>query len=75
MKSKEQWVWEQVIDTNRGQCVRINNPNDDGLPISVTMPANMVFLADVVLREMCHRGSTSPELRLYVGRGGTGHAM
>jgi hypothetical protein len=75
MNSKEQWVKEQIIDTNRGQGTRINNPNDDGLPIAVNIPGNMVYLADLVLREMCYRGNQSPELRIYLGEGGTGAVM
>ena len=75
MKNKEQWVCDQTIDTNRGQSVRIHNPNSDGLPITTSIPANMIFLADIVLREMCYRGATSPQLRLYLGKGGTGATM
>ena len=75
MQSKEQWVCGQIVDTNRGQSVRINNPNEDGLPISTSIPANMIFLADIVLREMCYRGETSPELRIYLGKGGTGEVV
>jgi hypothetical protein len=63
------------INVNRGECVSINNPNSDGLPLSITIPSGMVFLVDVVLREMCHRGNTSPELRIYLVKGGTGATM
>ena len=72
MDSKEQWVCEQIIDANRGQSIRIHNPNDCGLPVTTNIPANMIFLADVVLREMCYRGETSPELRLYLFKDGNG---
>ena len=77
MKSQMQdsEVLELVVAAHRGQCVRIKNPNSDGLPVSIAMPANMIFLTDIVLREMCHRGTTSPELRIYHVKGGTGGAM
>ena len=75
MTSKEDWVGIRVVDADRRESVRISNPNDDGLPIATTIPANMILLADTILREMCHRGNTSPELRIYHVKGGTGKAM
>jgi hypothetical protein len=73
--SKENWACEQAVDANRGQSVCISNPNEVGLPIATSIPANMIFLADIVLREMCYRGATSPQLRIYFGKGGTGATM
>jgi hypothetical protein len=75
MKNEQQIEVIKVNDVNRGECVRINNPNSDGLPLLITIPSGMVFLIDVVLREMCHRGNTSPELRIYHVKGGTGQCM
>lgn len=75
MKNQEQWVGIGVVDADRRESVRISNPNDDGLPIATTIPANMILLADTILREMCYRGKTSPELTLRYGKGGTGAAM
>jgi hypothetical protein len=68
---KEIWVCEKSVEVDRGSGLRINNPNSDGLPIAINIPANMIFLTDVILREMCYRGETSPELKLYLFIGGT----
>jgi hypothetical protein len=75
MKSKEQWVCNQIIDANRGQSLRIHNPNDAGLPIATNIPVDMIFAADILLRVMCYRGETSPQLRIYLSKGGDGGAM
>jgi len=75
MNTKEQWAAEQIIDTNRGQTVRIHNPNDVGLPIATNIPVDMIFAADILLRVMCYRGETSPQLRIYLGKTETGETM
>lgn len=66
---------KEPVDVKRTDDVCIANPNEDGLPIAVSIPANMILMADMVLREACYRGKTSPEIRIYVGEGGTGAAM
>jgi hypothetical protein len=69
--SVERWPTELGCVVKRDQSVRILNPNDDGLPVAINIPADMIFLTDVILREMCYRGETSPELKLYLFVGGT----
>jgi hypothetical protein len=75
MNTKEQWAAEQIIDTNRGQAVRIHNPNDVGLPIATNIPVDMIFAADILLRVMCYRNETSPQLRIYLGKAEAGETM
>ena len=75
MKSKEQLVCEQIVDARRGQSIRIYNPNEIGLPQTVSIPVDMVFAADMVFRVMCYRGKTSPQLRIYLSKSGSGSTV
>ena len=71
----EKWPTDVLCDVNRGQMVRIHNPNDAGLPIATNILVDMVFAADILFRVMCYRGETSPELRIYLSKTGTGGTM
>lgn len=47
----ETWVSRPIVDVKRDYTVCITNPNEDGLPIAVNIPAEMILMADMVLRE------------------------
>jgi hypothetical protein len=74
-KTQEQWLCDKIVEVDRGQTVRVHNPNDVGLPIATNIPVDMIFAADVLLRVMCYRGETSPQLRIYLGKTETGETM
>jgi hypothetical protein len=65
----------RIIECGRSDSVKIHNPNDQGNPLSVQMPAELAFSADTVFREMCMRGETSPDLSVRRTVGGMGHTM
>jgi len=64
-----------VVECGRSDSVKIHNPNNSGHPLSLQIPADLVYAADVVFREMCYRGETSPELVVRRIVGGTGATM
>jgi hypothetical protein len=35
----------------------------------------MIFAADILLRVMCYRGETSPQMRIYLGKTEAGETM
>ena len=74
-KTQEQWLCDKIVEVDRCQTVRIHNPNDVGLPIATNIPVDMIFAADILLRVMCYRGETSPQLRIYFGKTETGETM
>jgi hypothetical protein len=65
----------RIVECGRSDSVKIHNPNDQGNPLSVQIPADLLYSADAVFREMCHRGETSPELIVKRTVGGTGVTM
>jgi hypothetical protein len=65
----------KVVNCHRAETLKIHNPNDDGNPLSVQLPADMVFCADTVLRQMCMRGAEAPDLIMRRTVGGTGSTM
>lgn len=65
----------RIVECGRSDSVKVHNPNDNGNPLSVQIPADLVYGADVVFREMCHRGETSPPLSVYRTESGTGHTL
>ena len=64
-----------IIECGRSDSVKIHNPNDNGNPLSVQIPANLVYAADAVFREMCYRGETSPSLTVVRTVSGSGHTL
>jgi len=52
----------EVRNVQKSDSVRV----EDGM-CSTQLPAKLIVAADTVLGEMCRRGSTSPELRIYYG--------
>ncbi len=51
-----------VKNVQKQDSVRV----EDGMR-STQLPGSLIVAADTVLREMCRRGNTSPELRVYYG--------
>lgn len=62
-----------IVDIGRSDSVKIHNPNDQGNPLAVQIPADLLYSADVVFREMCMRGEESPRLsvRRTIGPSGS----
>lgn len=52
----------RIIVAGICEGVLIENPNDVGEPISVTIPANMIYNWDYLMRTMTLRGKESAEL-------------
>ncbi len=52
----------KIVECGRSDSVKIHNPNDQGNPLSVQIPAELVYAADTMLRDMLHQGQQSPEL-------------
>ena len=65
----------KIVECGRSDSVKIHNPNDDGNPLAVQIPAELVYGADAVFREMCHRGETSPALTVVRTVSGSGHTL
>jgi hypothetical protein len=68
-------LMSRIVECGRSDSVKIHNPNDQGNPLSVQIPAELLYAADVLFREMCHRGETSPALLVSRTVGGTGGTM
>ena len=52
----------EIRNVQKSDTVRV----EDGM-CSTQLPAKLILAADTVLGEMCRRGSTSPELKVYYG--------
>jgi hypothetical protein len=65
----------RIVECGRSDSVKIHNPNDQGNPLSVQMPAELAFCADAVFRQMCMRGTEAPDLVVRRTVGGSGHTM
>ena len=65
----------RIVECGRSDSVKVNNPNDNGNPLSVQIPAGLIYAADVLFREMCYRGETSPELNVRRTPSGSGLTM
>lgn len=65
MRKENEVVASEVRSIQKTDSVRIQ----DGM-CSTQLPAKLIVSADKVLGEMCRRGSTSPELRVYYGTKG-----
>lgn len=65
----------RIVECGRSDSVKVHNPNSDGAPLSVQIPAELIYAADLLFREMCYRGETSPALLVSRTVGGTGGTM
>ena len=57
-------MMSEIAECGRGDSVRIYNPNDRREPLSVTIPVELIFCVDALLREVLTRGETSPALEV-----------
>lgn len=69
---------DKIVEATRADALKIRNAAGHSLnnlaPLSVQLPVNLIFAADVLLREMCMRGNTSAELTIKRGVNPTGES-